>query len=435
MSDTSELTAPQWRARYDRAVAARKEAEALLESKTLELYEAYEAMELRVTERTAELRAARDRAVEADERRMRFLASMSHEIRTPLNGVIGMAGLLLEEDLAPRSRERATILADCARDLKSLVDDVLDLSRLEAGKVGLDLQPTLLPHILDHVAELFRPSAEAKGLEIVARCEGSDGCDAVVMADGFRLRQILNNLVSNAVKFTTTGRIVLDLRCQPRGENQTILFKVTDTGIGIPPESVARIFEPFEQVDDRTAARFGGTGLGLAIVRSLVRAMGGEVTVLSQPGVGSEFRFTLKFDYAPDPPPRPIVPKRSDSAARALVVDDNAINLAVAKGMLTGLGAIAVTAQSGPLGLEQGLDFDVVFTDLRMPLMDGYEFARRLRTAGFRNPIFAVTASVEPGTLAAARAAGMNGVVAKPIDRQALLNALRQGGETSIKCC
>ncbi len=386
------------------------------------------------------LAAARLHAAEAASlTKSRFLATMSHELRTPLNGVLGATELLLRSRLDEGQRRLGEILRLSAQSLQDMVSDVLDFSRIEAGRLDLEIVDLEPRRVLEEVAALLRPQAESKGLGVTCRVEAD--VPERVRGDPTRLRQILVNLASNAVKFTDRGGVELHLmRGEGGGGRVGLCFEVRDTGIGIPPDAGARVFDAFSQADGSTTRRFGGSGLGLAISRELARLMGGELDYESAVGVGTTFRLTVGFAPAlgpeqPQPSPgrptpaRPIsVPGMCAPRAYVLVVDDNAVNLEVAQAMLRSLGCEAEVAADGAQALAalRRRRYDVVFMDCMMPGMDGYDTTKALRQleasadVGERTPVVALTASATPEDRARCLAADMDDYLSKPFRRQAL---------------
>jgi len=376
-----------------------------------------------------ELEATARQAESASQAKSEFLATVSHEIRTPLNGVIGMSDVLLEHRLEESARHCATTIHDSAGLLLELINDLLDFSKIEAGRLELEKRVLALDELVDGVVALLAPRAESRGVALITRLDPQ--LPKRVLADPGRLRQVLINLVSNAVKFTEQGKISLEVR--PEG-SERVRFEVVDTGCGIAPEQLSRIFEPFRQGDASTARRFGGTGLGLAICRRLVEAMGGRIEVASEPEVGSRFWFVLPLAIAEDPGPvaQPSArgSRRMDlQGVHLLVVEDNLINQQVARAMLERLGCRVTIAGSGEAALQLVAEnrFDLIFMDIQMPDMDGLEVTRRLRArhdwaAGA--PIVAMTAGGPGGERARCLAAGMNGYLTKPLRQELLLEAL-----------
>ena len=359
--------------------------------------------------------------------RNRFLAQMSHEIRTPLNAILGMAQLLEMESPTPKQLDRLRRIEEASNLLLGIVSDVLDLSKMEAGKLQLEHEPILIKDIIDHSTSMIAEKARVKQLDI--QCELAPTVPTALMGDGRRIEQILVNLLSNAVKFTHDGGITINVSSAPAADNRVMLrFEVSDTGIGIPAGQEDELFTPFRQVHEGHTRRYGGTGLGLSICRQLSRAMHGECGVLSTPGVGSTFWFTVLLDtrateaeMLPSPnDTRRLTTEGGYPHKRVLIVEDNAVNRIVIYELLTAALGVQITeANDGLEALEitKSERFDLVLMDIQMPGMDGMETTRRLRTtAGYESvPIYALTANVHPDDINACLAAGMNGHFGKPL--------------------
>jgi len=400
------------------------------------LYDATEAFRLvredfrGVLERHREAEA---KALEASRAKSQFLANMSHEIRTPLNGVVGMVQLLAESPLDEEQRQHAEVALSSAEALLDLVNDILDISKIEAGRLEMENIPFDLVALLAEVGRHLEERARSKGLE--SQSEIDPFLAGRFHGDPARIRQILLNLVGNALKFTETGHI--NLIAEPLEETEEGMFakfSVSDTGIGIPPEVQSVIFETFTQADASTTRRFGGSGLGLSISRQLVRRMGGEIAMTSSPGGGSTFWFTLRLRRAPrdqeaSKPTEAILPE----GTRILVVEDNVTNQKVAVGILTRAGCRCQVTDNGQAALSalEREDFDLVLMDCQMPVMDGYEATRRIRdpASKVRNhaiPIVAMTANAMSGDREKALEAGMDGFVTKPVSQNGLRTTIAQ---------
>jgi signal transduction histidine kinase/ActR/RegA family two-component response regulator len=388
--------------------------------------------------------AARDAAEAGARARTEFLAVMSHEIRTPLNAVIGLSGLLQDATLPPEQAAHARLIREAGDHLLSLVNDILDFSSLESGRLLLEETP-FDPRAETSVAvELLDPQARAKGLAM--RSEIAPDVPARVVGDPGRLRQVLLNLLNNAVKFTDRGSVRLSVRTLPAPPGRIALgFEVQDSGIGIPAEAARQLFSAFRQVDASTSRRFGGTGLGLAISRQLVERMGGSIAVESEPGVGSIFRFNIMFRAAdpdqPDGPKRPPIEPAAMPRLRILLAEDNTTNRLVLTHRLEQLGHRADAVSDGREALEAARErpYDLIIMDMMMPGMDGLAATRAIRAlpgqAG-RIPIIGLTAAAMPEDEAACLDAGMDGYERKPIGterlRAAILAASRLRAETEV---
>jgi signal transduction histidine kinase/CheY-like chemotaxis protein len=369
--------------------------------------------------REAELVEAVRAAEAAAEARTTFLANMSHEIRTPMNGVLGLARVLVDEAEAPAQRELAQTILASGQGLLHILDDILDLSKLDAGALHMAPAPTQPRALIEEVRRLMRVKADEARLWLDV--DVAEPLPPWVAIDGHRVRQVLTNLLGNAIKFTERGGVTIRAS---HGAGR-LRVAVEDTGIGMTPEGLARAFRPFEQADGSTARRFGGTGLGLAICRRLCELMGGEVWARSAPGAGSTFTFEVAAPLAEAPvgaePPALAPP----SSARVLVAEDNRVNQLVARRLLAKLGAEVEVVTNGREAVEilHREPFDLVLMDLQMPEVDGLEATRRIRAmSGARSstPIFALTASAMEKERRACAAAGMDGVLTKPIEIDAL---------------
>jgi signal transduction histidine kinase/CheY-like chemotaxis protein len=387
-----------------------------------------------------QLKVALEGAEAANIAKGQFLATMSHEIRTPMNGVLGALDLLRRTRLDTQQRRLVRTAASSGETLMAILNDVLDHSKIEAGKLTLQPSPTSLHSLASSVAALFRSNAEAKGLLLSLDIE-PETIDWV-LADGQRLKQVLLNLVGNAVKFTERGGITLSLRPVAAAVGRSgVAFEVRDTGIGMPAEELAAVFEPFHQVQGATMQRRGGTGLGLAISQRIVAAMGGVIEVQSTPGEGSRFRFVVEFE--PDPSPQPAQVEDSAHArlddqptlaGNVLVVEDNDVNRMIACEMLRAMGVQPLEAADGAEAIEQleREPVDLVLMDVQMPVMDGYTATQKIREREARLglahlPIVALTANAYDEDAAYALAIGMDAHLAKPYTHAQLRGLLVTG--------
>ncbi|ENZ80952.1 MULTISPECIES: ATP-binding protein [Caulobacter] len=388
--------------------------------------------------RQAAARAAEKRAQAANQAKSDFLATISHEIRTPLNSILGFAALVAEDpSLSPENRRRLDLVDSAGRSLTQIVGDLLDFAKVEAGRLELDPTPCSPAALLRDSVAIIAPEAIAKGLTLNTEIEtvGEGDADALHALDDTRLRQVLLNLLANALKFTAQGSVTARLTLGPGAED--LGFEVIDTGIGIAPEVQARLFQRFSQGDSSIRRGYGGTGLGLAISKALVSRMGGEIGVESQLGQGARFWVRLTAQRCDAacvaangcaPAPREAV-ATPDRAARVLLVDDHPMNRELGKALLTLVGCEVDTAEDGAEAVEavRAGDFDLVLMDVHMPVMDGLAAARAIRALSGRPanvPIIALSADVLPEQVARCRAAGMDDHVAKPIRREALIAAV-----------
>jgi len=386
-----------------------------------------------VTERRrviAELERARDAAEALARAKAEFLATVSHEIRTPMNGVVGMTALLLGMPLPAEHRDCVETIRASGEQLLTIINQILDFSRAESGRLELEVRPFDLRAAVGGVLDLLRPQAEAGGLTLTLAVDARlpEHC----LGDVTRLRQVVANLVGNAVKFTPAGRVEVRLDAEGGDDAERLYLRVRDTGIGIPAQSTGRLFQPFSQVDASTARQYGGSGLGLAICRRLCELMGGSITLDSQVGVGTTFHVRLPLRAAAAPVvagagPGAAAVAPTAPALRILVAEDNQVNQKVAMFMLARLGYHADLAANGieAVAAAQRAAYDVVLMDVQMPEMDGIEATQHIRTGVRPVPrIIAMTANAMPSDREACLAAGMDDYLTKPVRIDALRAAL-----------
>jgi signal transduction histidine kinase/ActR/RegA family two-component response regulator len=394
-------------------------------------------LEERVLERTRDLERA-------NQAKNEFLANMSHEIRTPMTAILGYAELCLAPDIPETDRRRyAEIIHQNGEHLLSVINDILDVSKIEAGR--MTVEPTLCSpfEVVSEVRALMEVRAREKGLELAVERQGA--IPELVRTDPTRLRQILLNLLNNAIKFTEQGRVVLRFGIEHAPDTERLAFEVEDTGVGLSSDQIERVFKPFVQADTSTTRKYGGSGLGLAISRTLARMLGGDLSCTSEPGKGSTFRVVIdpgtlvgvrRLEDEPEPKraPRSILPALGpgpDMHGRVLLAEDVAVNRRLISTILLRAGIRVEEAENGRAALEKtlvareaGQPFDIVFMDMQMPEMDGYEATRELRKAGYLRPIVALTSHSMSGERQRCLEAGCDEYMTKPIDRLMLLQVL-----------
>jgi signal transduction histidine kinase/CheY-like chemotaxis protein len=409
--------------------------------KMLELRVLNDQLEQDINRRTqleVELVDARKNAEAAARGKANFLANMSHEIRTPMNGVLGFTDLLLSGRLEPEQRRHAQLIADSGKAMMRLLNDILDLSKIEAGQMQVAPEHVDLRHKIHNCVKLLKPAAEQKHLEL--RCDIDGSVPQFALVDGLRLRQIILNLVGNAVKFTHEGFVAVSARIEDHGADCFLQVQVADTGIGIPAEKQAVIFQDFVQAENTIAARFGGTGLGLAISKKLAEMMGGTLQLESELGCGTTFTLKVPIEFASALPSEQSEAEGSGGASlggvHVLLAEDHDVNQELMQAMLRHLGHTVTIVADGAQALdaarakaESGRGFDLVLMDMQMPVMDGLAATRAIREAGLDAkalPIIALTANAYADDIVNCLSAGMQAHMTKPVQIQQLNTVIRK---------
>ena len=386
---------------------------------------------------TVQLECALNDANEANKVKSAFLANMSHEIRTPMNSIVGFAELARNDDISDKTRDYLSKISENAKWLLNIINDILDISKIESGKITLEHVPFDLHEIFEHCQSMIMPTVMEKGLSLYCYAEPSVG--KKLLGDPVRLQQIITNLLSNAVKFTNSGTIKLLASITSfSNNNATIHFEVKDSGIGMSPDQIETIFEPFTQADAQTTRNYGGIGLGLSIAKNFVELMGGSLKVVSAIGVGSKFSFELPFDLIDVPSMAPLKEVMSSHVenpvfkGEILICEDNYMNQLVVCELLARMGIKTVVAHNGLEGVDMVAarmnkgekPFDLIFMDIHMPVMDGLEAASKISAMGAKTPIVALTANVMVNNLTLYKTSGMIECLGKPFTTQDLYKCL-----------
>ena len=432
-SEQQQLAAnQQLKAREQQLLAANQQ----LKAGGQQLRATNQQLQSEVTQRKkteGKLRQAQKEADAATSAKSQFLASMSHEIRTPMNAIIGFSDMLADEDLNRKQKENVNIIRESASSLLNLINDILDFSKIEAGQLNVEITDCSLGKLLNSLESMMKPQAMQKSLDFQIG-QGND-LPAHIQSDPYRLQQCLVNLVSNAIKFTDQGHVYVETSLHEGNNQHLIRFDVEDTGIGIPQQNQATVFESFTQADGSIARKYGGTGLGLTITRQLAELLGGELTLTSEPGKGSI--FSLVIPTGVDMSKQVLIDRHNEIdhsaeesgkmeprgfSGKVLVVEDVETNQILIEMMLSKMGLEVTIAEDGNQALQKVLSqsFDLILMDMQMPHMNGYEATRVLRRQGYKTPIVALTADAMKGDDQKCMEAGCDGYLTKPIDRREL---------------
>ncbi|GAB6140448.1 hypothetical protein JCM14076_11770 [Methylosoma difficile] len=440
MADDLATLEARWQRRFERERKARKEAEQLLEQKSMELYNSNiqlralaDNLEMMVSQRTQQLAVALQQAQKATAAKSDFLATMSHEIRTPMSGVLGMTDILLDTELNEEQLYYTRVIKSCSQTLLTIINDILDFSKIEAGKLELERIPFNPKEMLGELLEVFRQQTRNKGIQLLTEIDFK--LPETLLGDPTRLRQIFFNLLSNAIKFTNSGHIRISL--QTTNTPDLIQATIQDTGIGIAKHVQEKLFTAFSQADASTTRQYGGTGLGLAICARLTQMMGGKIWVESEEGQGSSFTFSFIAPQSRQAAssPAPSLARSSLAHLRLLLVEDNLINRTIASKIIEKLGIIPDTANDGLQALEKARQhrYDIILMDMQMPNMDGLTATKHIRAMDIEQPyIIALTANAFYEDQLDCRQAGMNDFLSKPINLDKIVEKLSFYNKSSL---